>query len=50
MPVFQCSGCPTGPCILFNMDPEFDPGSDCMDVRYKNINIAVWRELGVVGE
>jgi len=24
MGVFQCNGCPSGPCILTNMDPEFD--------------------------
>jgi hypothetical protein len=45
--IFQCTGCPTGPCTLINMDPEFTPGSDCMDIRYKNINIAVWREMVV---
>jgi hypothetical protein len=50
MSVFQCCGCPTGPCILTNMDPEFIAERYCPDERSAGFpaTIAVWRELGVV--
>jgi hypothetical protein len=47
MPVYECCGCPSGPCTLVNMDPEFEPGSECMDIRCQGSTIAVWRELKV---
>jgi len=48
MPVYECCGCPSGPCTLVNMDPEFVaksgcPGSGCCDLIE-----AVWREMKVV--
>ncbi len=42
---FQCTGCPTGPCTIANLDPEFEPGMNCLDKRYEHENIAVWRRL-----
>lgn len=48
IPVFQCNGCPSGPCILTNMDPELEAGSGCIkDGIFTKANTAVWRELVV---
>jgi len=47
MPVFQCNDCPSGPCTLVNMDPEFEAGSKCPDIRSHQSTVAVWRELVV---
>ncbi len=42
---FQCTGCPTGPCTIANLDPEFEPGTICLDARQQGAAIAVWRRL-----
>ena len=47
MAVFQCAGCPSGPCVLINMDPEYECSEDCPKVGMKKA-LAVWRELEVV--
>ena len=49
MPIFQCNGCPSGPCTLLNMDPEFECCEDCprYSPGHKNV-IAVWREMRAV--
>lgn len=48
MPVFQCCGCPTGPCFFSTMDPEFIVGDECpANKGTASPNVAVWRELVV---
>lgn len=46
MHAFRCIGCHKGPCLLVNMDPEFEPGDACNDKEHPE-NVAVWRPLEV---
>jgi hypothetical protein len=46
MYVFQCTGCPTGPCTLISIDPEFEPSDTCSDKKHPE-NRAIYRELKV---
>lgn len=46
MTVFECNGCPTGPCTLINPDPEFEADDICP--KKGVVCRAVFRELGVV--
>jgi hypothetical protein len=48
MPIFQCNGCPSGPCILTNMDPEFTPKDECLNLWGEKSNEPNWRELRAV--
>jgi len=48
MPVFECNGCPQAPCILYNLDPEFEIGNHCPRQVDKPEWDAVWQEMKVV--
>ena len=49
MHTFRCNGCPKGPHLIIALDPDFDPGTICIDPAQPG-NTAVWRELVVSGE
>ena len=50
MQVFQCMGCPSGPCLFSCIDPEFWIGDECPANKTGIVtrNIATWRELRAV--